>query len=480
MFVYLIHANINIEKKVPQTISSKTIKKAEDKNSLIYAVKRTAAQYISVDHQIEYNDELYVDFYELYNAILNNNKIKYVEEYNKHVEYEKDKIEVEDLTKTQLEEIKATTIEDIAELLNTTTNIINYILDGYDVINNVNNNLDENTLLFFNRKINEEFYKLTREEANTIEAFWKKVLAAYNDPNGKYNLDNVIKDIKGYADKMNSYAKWPTPININVDNTNYELYTFADRYEDPKSAPEEIIVPADMGNVEIPDPVVDLDNLPEPRDRDKITIMDYEYWLVYMLNATLFTLIPTYWADGFDVPPFMTPTPLPAIYLPIAPPVMIPVVNVLMVFGIALRGIWPMPIILMVNLSSNDIDAMIFIKIALEIAKDVFKKSQELVENGIPMMINKIAEGYISENQIAQKAIEKFKTYSSIIHAIPIEDKALIEKKFNEALVVEMNKQTKLNAANGKLENTKNKLKNFDRRQIITRESDLGNGPEPM
>ena len=195
---------------------------------------------------------------------------------------------------------------------------------------------------------------------------------------------------------------------------------------------------------------------------------------------TLLTLIPTYWADGFDIPPFMVPTPLPAIYFPIAPPVMIPVVNVLMVFGIALRGIWPAPIILMVNLSSNDIDAMIFIKIALEIAKDIFRKSQELIENGIPKMVNKIAEGYISENQIAQKAIEKFKTYSSIIRAIPIEDKALIEKKFNEALVDEMNKQTKLNETNNKLEKTKNKLKNFDRRQIITRESDLGNGPEPM
>ena len=330
------------------------------------------------------------------------------------------------------------------------------------------------------RKNNQKYFELIQTESKLIMDFWKKVLAAYNDPNGKYNLDNVINDIKGYADKMNSYAKWPTPINIKVNNTNYELYTFADRYEDPKSAPEEIIVPADMGNVEIPDPVVDLDNLPEPRDRDKITIMDYSYWLVYMLNATLFTLNPFYWADGFEFPPFIPPTPFPAIYFPIAPPVMIPVVNVLMVFGIALRGIWPAPIILMVNLSSSDIDAMVFIKIALEIAKDIYRKSQELIENGIPKMVNKIAEGYISENQMAQKTIEKFKIYSSIIRAIPIEDKALIEKKFNEALVDEMNKQTKLNETNNKLEKTKNKLKNFDRRQIITRESDLGNGPEPM
>ena len=54
-----------------------------------------------------------------------------------------------------------------------------------------------------------------------------------------------------------------------------------------------------------------------------------------MLNATLFTLNPFYWADGFEFPPFIPPTPFPAIYFPIAPPVMIPVVNVLMVFGIA-------------------------------------------------------------------------------------------------------------------------------------------------
>lgn len=328
------------------------------------------------------------------------------------------------------------------------------------------------------RKNNQKYFELIQKESKLILEFWKKVLATYNDPNGKYNLDNVIKDIKGYADKMNSYAKWPTPINIKVDNTNYELYTFADKYEEPKLPPKEIMVPADMGNIEIPDPVIDLNNLPEPRDRDKITIMDYEYWLVYMLNATLFTLIPAYWADGFDIPPFMTPTLLPAIYLPIAPPIMVPVVNVLMVFGIALRGIWPMPIILMINLSSNDIDAMVFIKIALETAKDIFKKSQELVENGIPIMINKIAESYMSENQVAQKAIEKFKTYSSIIHSIPVKDKALIEKKFSEALVDEMNKQAQLNKNNNKSE--KSKLKNFDRRQVITRESDLGNGPDPM
>ena len=74
--------------------------------------------------------------------------------------------------------------------------------------------------------------------------------------------------------------------------------------------------------------------------------MDYEYWLVYMLNATLVSI--PFLCDGL-CSPIIPPVPLPGIYFPIAPPVMIPVVNVLMVFGIAIRGIWPAPIILLVN-----------------------------------------------------------------------------------------------------------------------------------
>jgi len=275
---------------------------------------------------------------------------------------------------------------------------------------------------------------MIKDEAKKIDEFWKKIITEYKST---YNVDKAIKDIQDYANGLNSNAKWPQSLNIKVDNTNYELYTFTNPFKTPKKSIAEIpYVEEDMDNLEdnIKDPIIDLEDVKDIRENDPITIFDYEYWLVYMLNATLFTLIPIYWADGFDIPPFMVPLPLPAIYLPIAPPVMIPIVNVLMVFGIALRGMWPAPIILMINLSSDDIDVMIFLKIALEIAKDIFKKIQETVENTIPMMVNQLLMGYINENEIAQKAIEKFRTYSSIIKAIPIENKALIEKQFNEAL----------------------------------------------
>ena len=122
------------------------------------------------------------------------------------------------------------------------------------------------------------------------------------------------------------------------------------------------------------------------------------------------------------------------------------------------------------------------------------------------MLANQLLMGYVNENEIAQKAIEKFRTYSSIIKAIPIENKALIEKQFNEALQEQLNKPSKLNNANAKLsqtqENTKDKsqatqekvdkgitnlakkrdnyIKKYDRRQVLTRESDLGDGPAPM
>jgi len=213
--------------------------------------------------------------------------------------------------------------------------------------------------------------------------------------------------------------------------------------------------------MKMPEPVIDLNDIKDIRKNDSTTIFDYDYWLVYMLNATLFTLIPTFWADGFDIPPYMTPLLLPAIYLPIAPPVMIPKVNMLIVFGIAIRGIWPAPIILMVNLSSDDADAMIFLKLSMEIAKDIFKRLQETIENSIPAMVKSIINKYISENEIALKAIEKFRTYSSIIRAIPIEDKALIEKKFNEELEKQLNQQTKLNSANETIKNSKNAINEY-------------------
>lgn len=493
LFMYISNSDIrNDETKVSnlyKDTENATYIRDYSGSDIDQTVKNIEALYISNEKQITYNSTQYTNFNDLYDAV-----------YKKITE----SLMSSNPMGVTNEQIKNATIKSIMTLLDSDEKIVTYLIN---VKEKGTSNLDSETKQFFEDAAkNNMFYQMIKDEAKKIDEFWKKIITEYKST---YNVDKAIKDIQDYANGLNSNAKWPQSLNIKVDNTNYELYTFTNPFKTPKKSIAEIpYVEEDMDNLEdnIKDPIIDLEDVKDIRENDPITIFDYEYWLVYMLNATLFTLIPIYWADGFDIPPFMVPLPLPAIYLPIAPPVMIPIVNVLMVFGIALRGMWPAPIILMINLSSDDIDVMIFLKIALEIAKDIFKKIQETVENTIPMMVNQLLMGYINENEIAQKAIEKFRTYSSIIKAIPIENKALIEKQFNEALQEQLNKPSKLNNANAKLsqtqENIKDKsqatqekvdegitnlakkrdnyIKKYDRRQVLTRESDLGDGPAPM
>ena len=478
LFMYLINANITKSKS----------SKSYEALTITDVIKDIESLYINDIKKISYNNKDYTEFGTLYDDI-----------YAKEVESNTNN-EISDF------QIKENTIIKIIDLLKSKNPKINRAIVDRLIEAHLNGskNLSDDTRQFFEDAAqNNLYYQMLKDEAQKLEDFWKEVIDEYHTVN---NLDNAINAITNYANGMNQNATWPQSIPIKVADTNYELFTFTNPNITPKEIPNEIPY-VELDRNDIPEiPVIDLTNTKDIRENDPITIFDYEYWVVYMLNATMFTLIPTYWADGFDIPPFMTPILLPAIYFPIAPPVMIPIVNVLMVFGIALRGMWPAPIVLMINLSSDDIDVMVFIKIALEIVKDVFKQTQNLVENTIPMIVNEMLMGYLDENEIAQKAIEKFRIYSSIIRAIPIEDKALIEKKFNEALQDELNKQSAMNEANAKLQQTQDNIKDanreaqqevnqkinelvkkrndyikkYDRRQVITRESDLGDGPVPM
>lgn len=63
----------------------------------------------------------------------------------------------------------------------------------------------------------------------------------------------------------------------------------------------------------------------------------------------------------------------------------------------------------------------------------------------------------IEENAVLAKAVQQYKTYAALIKSIPLVDKALIEKEFREAL-------------HGAI----------DRREVITRTTELDNGPQPM
>ena len=109
----------------------------------------------------------------------------------------------------------------------------------------------------------------------------------------------------------------------------------------------------------MPEEDIDLDNITEPQEPtdfpiptepsddsndptfDEITIKDYDYWKRYFALATVISI--PYLADGFDIPPTMTPIPLPCIYICFNT-IFIKQLNLVIVIGLALRGIWPWPV----------------------------------------------------------------------------------------------------------------------------------------
>lgn len=527
LFMYICNADITTDVRKTETLYGK--QKTYKKQTISDAIVDVSETYISEQKPKEYtstslNDtSTYTSFNDLYDIVY------------KDKLYDAQKNTMPPMT-IQTDEVEQNTVNTLSSLLEVEEEIVKHLINA----RSGEKGLSTNSKLFFKDVAeNSMYYKMVQDEAAKLEEFWEGVIDEYK----VCNTSTAVEELSTYAHNLNTNVVWPQSLNIKIDKANYELYTFIDPYEADKDIPEvdipykEYEIDDNKLQVDTPDASINLEDNRDIRQNSPITIFDYEYWLVYMLNATLFTLIPSFWADGFDIPPFMIPLLLPAIYMPIAPPVMIPMVNVLMVFGIALRGMWPAPIILMINLSSDDIDVLIFLKIALEIAKDIFKKIQETVENTIPNMVNMMLQNYLSENEIAQKAIEKFRIYSSIIKAIPAKDKALIEKKFNDALEDELNKPNKLTEAQSKLDNASRKIeearadamnsinqgfndmnqranaytqegieeqevyfngtteekiayyqakkekrdkKKYDRRQVVTREADLGSGTPPM
>lgn len=350
---------------------------------------------------------------------------------------------------------------------------------------NSSEELIENDNKDVNQILNEYYFDLTCKEADKIHAFWKDILEKYGTTNigdpegpwGEYNYKTVEKEIQDYANNLNSYAQWPQAMQIEAGKYKCTLYTFVNRDVEKASIPNVDINATDY-DTNIPDAVIDYSqssDLLEPKEGD-ITILDYEYWLVYMLNATLVTLTPTYWADGFDIPPLMTPTLMPAIYVPIAKPILIPFINVLIVFGISIRGIWPMPIVLMVNMNNHDLNAMLPFMVALELSRDMFARAMEKTENIIPETINKYLDKASAEDADFKKTLDKFRTYAAVIRSMPMENKAIIEEEFYNAIY----EQQEVLADERAERKAKREQKKRDKRQVITREEDLGEGDEPM
>lgn len=275
-----------------------------------------------------------------------------------------------------------------------------------------------------------DMLELVEEERDKLHNFWEEAIRAYYaDPIG-----GLINKFKEYSQNLCPYADWPAPIVIPVEGITYKLYTFSNPQYKPTPVPE-------------PDEDIDLDNITEPKEPtdfpiptepsddsndptfDEITIKDYDYWKRYFALATVISI--PFLADGFDVPPTMTPIPLPCIYMCFNT-IFIKQLNLVIVIGLALRGIWPWPVVLFVNCSSTPASYLTPLIAALQKLRELFQAKIEKIECTIPNLVQIIINKLEKENIQYRKTNIEYQVYIDILKNQRLENKELMKKTIKD------------------------------------------------
>ena len=283
------------------------------------------------------------------------------------------------------------------------------------------------------------YLKLINEEASKLIKFWDKIILEYE----KCSLNNCFNELNNMANQYNNYADWPIPTTLTINNIEYKHYLFTNIYEKHKEIdisignydfPEDIVLPKIPEDISINEneALEDLNNheIDNFKDPNRITIFDDEYWKKYFTLATLICLVPTYWNCGLDIMPFIQNIPLPCIFIAIKC-VNIPIFNMIIVFGIAIRGMYPWPIILYLNTSDQPISILTPLIAIVERLKTVFNQKINKLEY-VP--IEQIANFYINKlsteiNDIKKENI-KLDNYKRAIKNLKIPKNIKIGKEF--------------------------------------------------
>lgn len=286
------------------------------------------------------------------------------------------------------------------------------------------------------------YLKLIQEESKKIREFWDKVLKEYED----CSYDKCYNSLINLSEKMDEYAQWPTPQDITIDNIYYQHYLFENIYpSDLDSSINDISIgdynfPDEVDFPEIPDDVsvdenwaIDEMNKHEqlpPDDINAITFKDFPYWKKYFALATLICIVPTFWNCGLDIFPFIQCIPLPCIFIAIKS-IYIPMFNMIMVFGIAIRGMYPWPIILYVNTSDQPISILTPLIAILDRLKNVFYGKLDKIEQ-VP--IQSLANAYIAKlnkeiNDLKKENI-KLDNFKTVIKSLNVPKAESIKRQF--------------------------------------------------
>lgn len=239
-------------------------------------------------------------------------------------------------------------------------------------------------------------YDLTKQEWNKISAFWEKMLTILK----QNQISKILSDFKDMANTMDKYATWPECGNITIGYDTYDHYLFQnsstvdndsnDDYEGDMNYQTD--APNIPNDAETPDdqPTEFLDDNDDDVQDDEPTVKDFKYWRRYFALATIISL--PFLNCGFDFPPTIMFIPMPCIFMCVAA-VYIQVLDLTIVFGISIRGMYIWPIILFVNLS--DQYANISTALIAQV-KNIQSKINAKINSLLEAPITSIANGFIN------------------------------------------------------------------------------------
>lgn len=235
---------------------------------------------------------------------------------------------------------------------------------------------------------------LTKLEWKELSEFWDKVLAIWETISVKQCCNN-FEEFARLGDK---YHEWPTPGYISIGYDNYTHYLFQNYPErDQTIEDEDYGTACDMTTPEVPEdieippgefgPEDLLKNENDPQIGE-ISIIDFKYWVKYFALATIISI--PYLNCGLDIIPFIQLVPLPCIFIAVAS-VYIKILDIVIVFGITIRGMYIFPCVLYVNCSSVPLSITTALIAAL---KTIQSKINAKINSLAEKPITSLADGF--------------------------------------------------------------------------------------
>lgn len=239
-----------------------------------------------------------------------------------------------------------------------------------------NQSIDEiATSTTYNNKHNQNILKkyigalesLCIKESKELRELCDKAIRWFTENSHKIDDGSIFNDL--------NEVNWGSPTTIYRNNIPYDFYYI----EKKKSVTDEINDA--INNTDDNDMLQDY-NYTEDSVRTKYGVDSYRYWLRYCTVATLVNcMLPMYWATGFVA--LGAPVLLPIIFIPI----IVLTSRVILVVGIGLCGICPMPMLLLMNVGDIPGFAIPILNIVVDTLKDTSKMMMNLAKNTTKEMI---------------------------------------------------------------------------------------------